>query len=179
MINEVRDYIKDAMLEQNDYFNVGFVDVSINPILGIVISTEETEVPVFPSDSFGNYFYIRNNGVVKFGGNIGTGISDCEQSIGVSSSLTIVACVRNAEPDSLLSNIVNTLLVCKKYNIDILEANIERLSVIVNELRFMDNETKMKALANIPEEMTIISININIKTIFNQSKCKDELVCRC
>lgn len=180
MIREIREKIKDAILVDNDYMFAGFANVSVNPMIGVVVDMDDMEIPVFPADTFGNFFYLRSDGDVKFGGSIGTGVSDDNSALGVSFGLVLVACVKDADEDSLLNNMLNTLMDYQNdYWIEVASADVNKYNVVAKELSGMDRESKMKALSNIPKESTIISIKLNIRTIFNKSNCKNEIICRC
>lgn len=159
--------IKDYMLEENDYFQNGFCNVYQNEEKGVVLSGD---VPVFSAD-FGNYFYLRLPTNVSFTNGGAYMISDSIKGLGLSAQVVLVAVYQNGDSDKLLNNIVNTLQGKCGENIDFTSASYIAEEVIRQELSFMPQESRETALANLPPDLTIVSLAFTYTIPFIYSRC--------
>lgn len=167
MLKSSIENIKTAILERNTYFQNGFCNVYQNEDKGIVISGDK---PVFPAD-LGNYFYLRLPKNVSFtnGGNYA--IADTIKGIGLNAEITLVACVKDADNDKLLTNLVNTLQALCDENISLTNAIYNSNEVIKQELAFMSKKSRDKALSNLPRNLSIVSVSFTYSTSFTFNNC--------
>lgn len=166
MLNSLVENIKQTILETNEYFVNGYSKVIQNPDLGLVL---DGEMPVFPADNLGNYFYLRLPNNVGFDNSTYNYIADNIKGTGLVAPVVLVAIVRDADPDKLIKNLVNTLQGLCDEIITFTQAIYIREEVIRQELQFMNPEARDKALANVNQ--TIVSVSFTINEPFEYSRC--------
>jgi hypothetical protein len=151
--------IKDRVLQYQPYFSAGYEDVVQDQTLGIVTNGDEA---IFPNDTLGDYFYLRIPDVNQFRINNQYMIASCTgNGYETSSNIFLVACVRNADPDILVSNIVNIL---RTYNGLILRDWVHQSGVVVRRelAKMKDAESINAALARLDQNYTIVSVGFTL-----------------
>jgi hypothetical protein len=145
----VLNSLRDTILEYNPYLAKGYADVVKDETLGIIHSTGDV---IFPNDTDGDYFYIRTNGV-QFTQAPEYKADDCSGSLGIQMNCVLVAIMGNANPDSLLKNMVSSL---RLFNNDMVFSNaiFTSAGVIVQELNADVRAQALKRLSG----KTIVSI---------------------
>lgn len=143
--------IRDKILTANTYFAQGFSDVYSDNTKGIV----NAEAIVFPSDTLGNYFYLRLPKSITFN----NGLGDLTPTM----SIILVAIVRDADADKLLTNLLQTLLnQCQ--SVGITAANVIREDVLRTELQgILDAKGIEAALARL-NNFTLVSVSFTYAT---------------
>lgn len=162
IIHRLKDYIKTT----NPYFGAGYADVYMDQTQGIV----NENGPVFPNDTDGNYFYLRlpdNIGFVQGGEYI---VQDCAQGLGASAQIVLVAIVKDADEDLLLTNLVNTVQTFVA-NISFTGATYKKEVVTRSELSWMNGPDRDAALQRIPDDMAIVSLSFTITAPVVMNNC--------
>lgn len=168
MFNKIIENIKNDILDRNDYFSNGFVNAIQNAELGFVSSGE---LAIFPSDEYGNYFYIRDADTISLSASTSL-ISDSISSVASSINVVLVAVCYNADPDTLLENIIATIQNrCGDFGITFNSAITNSDNVIRTELQFMTDEQRQRALMNIPIDHTFVSISFTLSKELDFNYC--------
>lgn len=167
MLKASIENIKDYILENNTYFNNGFCNVYQNEEVGVVLSGN---VPVFPAD-FGNYFYLRLPNNVSFNDGTYYGIADSLKGVGLVAQIVLVAVYKDGNSDLLLTNLVNTIQSKCGENIELTSASYIAEEVIKQELAFMPEESRIKALQNLPKDLSIVSLSFTYSIPFTYTRC--------
>lgn len=177
MLKNTIEHIKDKLIEETSFFTNGFSDVIQNPELGLVL---KGDVPIFPSDTLGNYFYLRLPNNLTFTQGTGFAIADTITGIAVNAEIVLVACVKDADADVLIMDILNVLrATCNDPNITFVSATYNSAEVVRRELEFMTTEMRNTALQNIPDDLTIVSITFTIQNDIDYNKCETEICKTC
>lgn len=158
------DDLKEHIMTKNPYFDVGYDDVYQDETTGIVHNSE----PVFPADNLGNYFYLRLPNNIRFDSSNTFQYSECDNSPGKVYDMILVAVVANANPETLLDNLISTLGTFQ-HLVSFSSAIIQPAVVINQELSFMSKEDRDAALKRKPENLTIVSLSFSytIETLIN------------
>lgn len=163
--------IKDYILAQNTYFDNGYDDV-FQDYRGVI---RDTDKAIFPEDTLGNYFYLRQPDSFTFNNNEAYKISACQAPMGMRGEVTLVAVVINGDTDKLFGNLLYTLL--KFGNVLVTKGILQAERVVLQELSKMDKDKISVALARMPKGAAIVSITFNIeegiynKCIVDPCKC--------
>lgn len=164
---DLRDFIK----LHNPYFDKGFTDVLMDDATGIVNNSFE---PIFPNDTFGNYFYLRMPQKMQFDYNNVYNMGDNWLGVGVVSKIILIAVVKNSSPDILTENLVTTLGRYQDINTRMLNTTYQPDTIIMQELAGVkEKENIRKAMQNFNQNDAIVSIEFNatIPFTFQQLKC--------
>lgn len=151
--------IKDFILSKNTYFKHGYVDVVKDVATGIL----RDGARIFPNDTLGNYFYIRNTKEYDVSYN---------NDIKLRSELVLVAVMSEGDCDILATNLIQTLndLSCHMGGIVVLGKIItDAATVISNEID--DKKTAEAAMNRMGN--TIISINFEYNYTFTKQCIKN------
>lgn len=159
--------IKEFILEKNTYFNNGYSDVYQNEEVGLVLSGNN---PVFPAD-LGNYFYLRLHTNVTFSNGGVNSIADSIKGVGLNVNIVLVAIVKEAKHDILLQNLVNTIQAYCGEDISFNGATYNSDEVIRQELSFMTQDARDKAMANLPDNLAIVSLSFTYSAPFTFNNC--------
>lgn len=165
MIRESLEQIRDAILLANTYFTKGFADVSMDEATGIV----HNNIPVFPADTFGDYFYLRLPDTFTGIAGDSVKIQDCTAAIGLLVNPFLIAVVKGADSLKLIDNLIYTI---KAFGDDVRVQNVivNADAVINQELAKMKKENRLKALQNFDSNTTAaISIRFSY-TLFYPDK---------
>lgn len=129
---------------------------------------------IFPSDEFGNYFYIRLNKEVRFDNSQEYKIADLRQSVGVVYNCILVACCRNVDMDILLQNLLSTLGNYQTQNIKLDKLLYISDDVLLQELAKMKGKENIDAaLQKLPDDMDICCIHFTfiVPYVFQSMRC--------
>lgn len=176
MIRESLEQIRDSILAANTYFAKGFTDVVMDEATGIV----HNNIPVFPADTFGDYFYLRLPD--SFSGISGDAmkIQDCTGSVGISVNPFLIAVVRGADNLKLIDNLIYTL---KSFGDDVRVQSIviNSEAVINQELAKMKKQNREKALQNFDSsESVAVSVRFSYTVFYgDKSGVCIENPCKC
>lgn len=155
MLKDRLTQMKDDILQYNTYFNNGFSDVYADE-QGI----REKEKVVFPADKLGDYFYIRLNNGARLTNTERDRMIDCTVAVGATMSGVLVACVKNANADMLVENLVNTLM----WNgIIPTGAMWQKEEVIKQEMKVMGAKDLEAALKRVHKDYTIVSVSFEYR----------------
>lgn len=165
MIQPALIALKNYILTANPYFNTGFDDVYMDETKGVV----GNDLPVFPNDKIGDYFYLRLPSQVRFNYTAASAISDCANTPNIEAELMLVACVRKADASILMTNLTNTISM---YNDSARFTNARYRSedVVLQELGRMKKENTEAALARLGNH-TIVSLSFVLSVPFTLTKC--------
>lgn len=171
------DDITAFIMEYNTYFDMGFSNVWLDEKVGFVA---DDKTPVFPSDSLGNYFYLRLPKQIDFLYSTNYNYSDCSGGIASKSSVILVACIKENNPDALLENMIATLRNYNKAELRIKNALYQPMYVIEQELRNISEKEREQALKRISLNDSYISITFDItETILSNKLNCIEAPCSC
>ncbi len=163
MLKEKITRLKDFILSKNPYFDTGFDDVTLDSTSGYVAN----DLPVFPADHLGNYFYLRLPDNVTFDNNNEFQIADCITGLGIQSAVVLVACMRGADADHLMTNLVNTLQAYQVDKIRFVSAIYQAGNVVLQELSKISQANQIAALQKLGSDYTIVSVSFNLTTRFD------------
>lgn len=156
--------LKDFILDNNSYFSSGY---------GPVFFNDKGILEVFPNDKLGDYFYIRHAAKATVDSTAAMKISDCATPMGVRSECFLIACVREADNDRLINNLVHTIQGSGR-NAVVTGLTYEREAVVLQEMPKHPKEDREKALQNL-SNWTIVSVQFNltvrVKPVKNLAEC--------
>lgn len=166
--------LKDFILKYNPYMNKGFSDVSQDGDTGIINNEKKI---IFPSDTFGNYFYLRSPSELK--GDYSKPIADNGLSIGLVGDVILVAYLKNGNADVLAGNMATSIGRFQGFNTRINKITVQKDLVIYQELSKLKKEVKSAALQKSRESVIIsIQFSINSDFIFQSLNCIQD-PCKC
>lgn len=142
--------IADKLMDDLEFFNHGFHGLYIDHTAARLVTTDgKTNLAYGIDDRFGNYFYLRNDGVVNIGN--AAKIMDCDKSLELRSNIVFVANVKNADPEQLLQCILNSLGTHHDNGaqLQITSALITNERVVATEYPFMKADEHKQILARI------------------------------
>jgi hypothetical protein len=154
---ELIDNLAAFILQHNPYFDKVFANVSIDEKLGLVANFDEI---VFPSQSHGDFFYLRYNGPVVLANNASSQMQECTFAGSFQIPLVLVASVKEADSDILFTNLYTTLANYKNKGLQAIRfANTseEMLEIVSQELQVMKEADQRAALKRLPDA-TLVSI---------------------
>lgn len=149
------------ILALNPYFAKGYDNAFLQG--GVFCHKGKELIQIFPNDNKGNYFYIRSNGNAEY-----TKIGDNPKTYQDKSKMSIICIVNNANPNTLISNIRNTLL--NFGNIDVTGSEHDREILLISELKGLGKDKIQYALQRLKNEV-IIKVDFTIYSTFVPSKC--------
>lgn len=164
--------LKAFILQHNPYFKNGYHNAWIDPKGHVVVPIlkDGEFLPVMPNDTLGDYFYLRLPQQFSLGESIAFTINDCEKGIVASGQLTLIAYVHDADPDLLIDNLLNTILQYDNQLVGVNSFITQPELVVMQELAKMDKKELMKALQNIPDNVSIVSLVFTLRTPFQYKK---------
>lgn len=166
MLNEKLIELRDYVLESNPYFQEGIIGVYKDD-RGIA----DEKGYVFPSDSRGDYFYLRLPVDIPIVVDNRFAVSDCKTPLGAVAPIVLVAIVRNADPDKLLQNLLNTIMAFPAEGKGVSSVSPHKESVVASEMSGLNADVIRKALQTIPDEFTIVSITFTLSVGIKYSNC--------
>jgi len=155
MTTDALKKLKEFILQYNQYFVDAFHNVSMNP-KGFIMCGD---VPVFPDDGLGNYFYLRVPNAVQFDYSKEYIVAEGINPIGIKIPLVLVACVVNAKPERLLENLITTLQQYLPEDIKFLSATDQKEIVIGQELAKCAKADIEAARQKVDPSYSIVSIS--------------------
>jgi len=162
MIGGMLDKVRDCILANNKYFCEGYSNVwrdeQTNQIL--TMKADQYKV-VFPNDTLGDYFYLRNDGNIVFNPSAENLISDCiDSAYDTNITVNLVAIMDNADPEELLSNLLTTIQYCEGFRTNLVSASTNPSTIITNELLNLADADIQAALQR--NKRTIVSLTFNM-----------------
>ena len=170
MIAHTLKEIAEHIDSKTGLFDTYFFDVILDEETGYIYK----DIPVFPNDTLGDYFYLRLNKGWRFSppSNGYGAVSDDIAGLIVAGNVTLVAVVIDADENLLLSNIINALREIR--GVQVSEANTQIESVLSQELKGLSKESKLKALQNFNERNSLISISFSYSKVFPYDSCQNK-----
>lgn len=167
--------IKDFVLQYNPYFSAGYSDVYMDETKGYIANDKV----IFPNDNLGNYFYLRLPHDVGFDYTPASRVDDCSNTPNPTGDVTIVAIVKDANPDKLIQNLLNTI---SGYNatVRLKGAKYNSANVTLTELGRASKEVKEAALKRLKH--TIVSITFTLSVPFTLRRITSNCIidpCQC
>jgi len=158
MIKPYLDEIGTLIAKYNNYFNTYFTNVEQSEQLGYIHNNNEV---VFPNDTYGNYFYLRipSKLSVVYDANFNNGNWN---SLGISTNVTCVAFVKDADPQKLALNIMSTIGRACNYQKKFTTILIHNEDVVSTELANCSDDVIMKAVQCVADDITLISITFTL-----------------
>lgn len=156
MIKETIEAVRDHILNVNTYFMKGIGGVTINEA-GYVVGN----AIIFPNDTFGDYFYLRQATKSTFDTNTYDRVSDCSNAESLRTDIFIVACVKDADPDKLIDNLIWTMQ--KFADSKAISIITDTDAVIAQELAKASKVNKAAAQARVGD-YTIVCLQVNVGT---------------
>ncbi len=153
--------LKEFILKYNTYFEMGFEDVFLHEN-GYVAN----DVPVFPADNLGSYFYLRLPNALQADYANRYSIADSALGIGVRYDIVLVACVNDSDCSLLLENLITTIGQYQDEDIKITKMLYNPDDVVTQELGKIGKENLEAALQRFPDNIGIASISFSFTTPF-------------
>lgn len=156
MLKQSLHNIKEFILTNNPYFSKGFDAVYQDATTGIINDNHD---PIFPNDNLGDYFYLRLPQNVSFIENAYNRTTELDRAIVLNMKIILVACVRDADPDTLIENLINTVQQFDQTYIKIDSFLMQSSDVVLQELAKVTPKTNITtALQRLGENYTIVSV---------------------
>lgn len=170
---------KYFILGKNPYFNRGFANVYKDDTTKAICAREGKDFTVvFPSDTLGNYFYLRNDTGLKHEAMPAERVSDNgTQRLMFLDSMTLqlVAVVKNADEHLLIENLRNTAMQYQLLYAEPLSSKWNREQVVIEELAGMKSEDIQAALQRLKNE-TIVRLSLKLSKVFVPGNCINDPV---
>ena len=179
MQREDFEAFKYFILGRNPYFNCGFANVYKDDTTHAVWVRDEADLmAVFPNDTLGNYFYLRNETGVKHEAAPAERLADTgTQRLLFLDTMTVqlVAIVQHADEYMLIENLRNTAMQYRLLNIEPTASKWNREQVMVEELAGMKSEDIQAALQRLKNE-TIVRLTMKVSKVFVPGNCINDPV---
>lgn len=157
MFKRSLENIGEFILKYNTYFDNVFTDVVQDETTGIIHNGEA----IFPNDTLGNYAYLRLPKNIRFDYSSAYAIAEGITTPGLLTDVILVACVRDADSDVLLNNLLNTISACNQ-TIRLTNAIWQPEVVITQELALIPKENIGAALQKLDMNYTIVGIGFTV-----------------
>jgi hypothetical protein len=168
MLRQPLHNIKEFILSNNTYFNNGYDAVFQDATTGVI---NDNKQPIFPNDNLGNYFYLRLPQSVSFIENAYNRVTELDRAVALNMRIILVACMRGADPDILISNLVNTLQQFDETYIKIDSFLMQSSDVVLQEMaKVTPKSNTIAALARLDEDYTIVSVQFTLTQRFQFQK---------
>lgn len=170
--------LKDYILSQNTYFDRGYANAFKDSNSNIPLCRELSGdlISVFPQDTNGGYFYLRNNEGIAF--KSVDAMSDCGYSFDDKIVVFLVAILNDADEFTLLNNLRNTCLSYSGMRVIPTAANWNREQITIDEMNGMKDSDIAAALQRW-DKQTVIRVRLEITKQFIQSNCAISNPCKC
>lgn len=177
--------LKDYILEKNIYFQVGYANAFKNKNIGsdsngIIFSRQKSGdlLAVSPQDTFGNYFYMRNE--EGFQRVPTTPIAGTKQMFKDTMKIWFVAFLREGDPMIVVDNITNTLGMYDGCNTNTqgLSYNWNREQIIIDELSGIKDDDIAAALQRLGG-FTVVRLNFSIYKLSTVNNCIKPICTTC
>lgn len=171
-----QDFIsfRDFVLSKNTYLQTGYALAFKEGTTNTIFERSGTDFKaVFPRDDKANYFYLRVDSPVSFTPNINKRSTDSGPGrIGFDDSLQVqlVAIVRDADEWTVLNNLRNTAMQYTGMDMIPTAGLTIRELVVLQELAGVEDDTMLKALANLKNQ-TIVRLTLTIRKEYIPSSC--------
>lgn len=169
-ISELAVYIAQVNTYFDTYFDYALQDETTGKIFGY--DKSGNPMNIFPSDEYGNFFYIRYPHKLGFDTTNVNMIADAQGGIGIKADMVLVAAMKDADPWLLIQNIINTMGLMCDLNASFKQALFGD-NVILQELARIPKENIQEALKTLADDYTLVAVNftVNQPFIFQRSNC--------
>lgn len=168
------DKLKEFVLERNAYFSKGFANAYKDDITGaVLVNAGSDKLVLLPADTLGNYCYLRNDAQMKHIAQDAQRLTDSgtqRLSFYDTTTVYLVAVVKNAEAYQLLENLKNTCMAYSEMNVLPVSSNWNREQVLIEELKGMKADDIQTALQRLKTE-TIVRLQLSVSKEYIPSNC--------
>lgn len=165
--------LKDFILSKNSYLSDGYANVFKDEATGQIIGYHGDDIiSIFPDDTNGNYFYMRNE-EIKFTQVPGERITDngAQRNMFIDNlSIVLIAIVAKADAFTLMNNLRNTMAMFTGMDITPTGGSFNRENIVIGELRGSKPEDIRTTLQNLNNQ-TIIKLNITAQQYYQPNTC--------
>lgn len=171
-----QDFIdfKDFILLKNTYFDRGFANAFVLPSSGRVVMEFGNELAnVFPTDTEGDYFYLRLDNGVSFNRNDAKAATNCgtgRTGFDDIATVYLVASVKKADVWTLINNLRNTSMWFTGFNAYPTGVLTTTEEVIANELRGATEE-EIKAALQRADSHTMVRLSLSVQKTYVANTC--------
>lgn len=168
------EQLRSHIHNRNNYFHHGFANAFRSDATGAIWVQKYDDMQcLMPDDTLGNYFYLRNEQLVKHEPREAERLSDGgTQRLSFLDSTTayLVAIVHNADEYLLIENLRNAAMAYEDMNVIPLSSNSNREYIIADELSKMRTED-MQAVFKRLTTQTIVRLTLQVSKTFIPSNC--------
>lgn len=155
--------IADYVLLYNKYFGKCFSNCMLDDDGCLFAELENGDTAlIFPSDSYGDYFYIRQQRRAKF---FDDGRFQMSQTTNhgtlVDGTALLVAIVSGADEVKLMTNLTNTLGKYSADKVRVIAAEWDKETIVRNELKGSEEEEIQEALKRL-KDVAIVAIEFRL-----------------
>jgi len=159
---------------KNNYFHHGFANAFRSDVTGTVWVRKHQDMQcLLPDDTLGNYFYLRNETLIKHDPLPAERISDGgTQRLSFLDTATVylVAIVHNADEYLLIENLRNAAMAYDHMNVVPVSSNSNREYVIADELSKMRTDDVAATLKRFTAQ-TVVRLTLQVSKTFIPSNC--------
>ena len=165
MIADTLKQLKEFILSKNTYLTKGYDSAYVDSEGNI----NDGKEAIFPDDQLGNYFYLRLPKNITFNYDNNFKVNDCDRPLVTNTQVILVCCMRDADPDLLMGNLLSTV---QKFDplITIQSGILKSEEVVTQELSKIKKENLQAAFQRLDANYTIISITFMMSAGFQFSK---------
>lgn len=172
----LRDFedLKDYLLEENPYFDTGFANafkIRSGEKAGWILAKKGNDlIAVAPQDTYGNYFYLRNDEGITLSPTVA--VSPKYPAYTETIRMWVVCMLKQADAMLVANNIVNSISIYNSCTSTLRAQNINwnREQIIADELSGLKQEDIAAVMQRL-SDWVIVRVQFNYSTIRNVSKC--------
>jgi hypothetical protein len=172
------ELLKQFVLDKNKYFDWGFANAFKDAeTQALYVQDGKDRKAMFPNDTLGNYFYLRNEMATRHEVLADERLADNgSQRVVFRDGITVylVAIVKNADAYLLIDNLRNTAMMYTGMNVVPVQTIWNREQILKEELTGMKKENITPALQRLKNE-TIVKLTLQCTKIFIPGNCINEL----
>lgn len=174
MLTEDFEQLRAFIHNKNNYFHHGFANAFRSDATGAIWVQKYKDLQcLLPDDTLGNYFYLRNEALVKHEPLPTERLSDGgAQRLSFLDSITVylVAIVHNADEYVLIENLRNAAMSFEDMNVIPVSSNSNREYVIADELSKMKTDDVLATLKRLTTQ-TVVRVTLQVSKTFIPSSC--------
>jgi len=177
--------LKDYILAQNPYFQKGFANAFKVRNVGSdsnskVFSRDKSGdlVVVSPQDTFGNYFYLKNETGITY--RAAYAITGTDTVYEETINIAFVAFLKEGDNMKVANNIKNTLMMYNKCSVRAIPVNVvwNREQIIIEELAGISDDDIAAALQRLGS-WTVVKLNFQFIKPSEVSRCIEDICSVC